>query len=151
MLFNKYNLILKRDASFNFNDQGVNYTSPRKLYDLGQLVFSLDAQAEEVIAVVAFDTQARPIAAFEVARGAVDHVATSPREIFKRLMLANAFSWAIMHNHPSGNLVPSTADKDVTQELIKGSEILDLPLVDHVIISHNGYTSLRSNYPEWWK
>jgi DNA repair protein RadC len=46
-----------------------------------------------------------------------------------------------IHNHPSGRLKPSPADKSITQQLMKGSEFLNLRLLDHLIISEEGYFS----------
>ncbi|MCB0801284.1 MAG: hypothetical protein KDB91_12335, partial [Bacteroidales bacterium] len=54
---------------------------------------------------------------------------------------AKASSMIVVHNHPSGNLVPSEADNRLTAKLRKGGEFLDLPILDHLIISAEGYYS----------
>ncbi|MEI6412383.1 MAG: DNA repair protein RadC [Bacteroidota bacterium] len=63
-------------------------------------------------------------------------------KIFYKICLDRRAAGAIaMHNHPSGNLQPSQADIDLTRRLRKAGEILDLPLLDHLIVSEKGYYS----------
>ncbi len=61
--------------------------------------------------------------------------------VLKAAMDAKAAAFIAIHNHPSGNLQPSQADMDLTRRLKQSGEILDLPLLDHLIISERGYFS----------
>jgi DNA repair protein RadC len=61
--------------------------------------------------------------------------------LFKTAIEGNAAAIIAMHNHPSGNLQPSQADIDLTRRLKKAGEVLDLPLLDHLIVSERGYYS----------
>lgn len=61
--------------------------------------------------------------------------------LFKAALDARAAAIIAVHNHPSGNLQPSQADLDLTQRLRKAGELLDLPLLDHLIVSERGYYS----------
>jgi len=62
--------------------------------------------------------------------------------LFKTALDARAAAVIAVHNHPSGNLQPSQADVDLTRRLRKAGELLDLPLLDHLIVSERGYYSL---------
>lgn len=61
--------------------------------------------------------------------------------VFKAALDARAAGLIAVHNHPSGNLQPSTADIELTKRLRKAGEWLDLPLLDHLIVSERGYYS----------
>jgi DNA repair protein RadC len=61
--------------------------------------------------------------------------------LFKTALDARASAVIALHNHPSGNLQPSQADIDLTRRLKKAGELLDLPLLDHLIVSERGYYS----------
>lgn len=61
--------------------------------------------------------------------------------VFKTALDARAAAAIAVHNHPSGNLQPSQADIDLTRRLRKAGELLDLPILDHLIVSERGYFS----------
>lgn len=65
--------------------------------------------------------------------------------IFKTALDARASAIIAMHNHPSGSLQPSQADIDLTQRLKKAGEVLDVPLLDHLIVSERGYFSFADD------
>jgi DNA repair protein RadC len=60
---------------------------------------------------------------------------------FKKALDARASAIIAVHNHPSGNLKPSDADKELTRKMKEAGKVLDLPLLDHLIISERGYYS----------
>jgi len=66
-----------------------------------------------------------------------------PREVFKAAILANAASVLFMHNHPSGNTEPSNDDIDITNRLCKSANILGINVLDHIIITNDGYLSFK--------
>lgn len=67
----------------------------------------------------------------------------SAREIFRQALLCNAASIIVMHNHPSGDASPSSEDIRLTQRLKEASDIMEIPLLDHIIIGDHTYTSLK--------
>ena len=87
----------------------------------------------------------------KVSVGTLDMTHLTARELFKSAILANACSVIICHNHPSGNLNPSRADIAITQKIISAGELLNIPLHDHVLISHKGFKSLREINSINWK
>ena len=64
-----------------------------------------------------------------------------PREIFKGAILSNAEKILLVHNHPSGDVLPSKADIEVTHNLVRASEILRIPVVDHLIVFEDRWFS----------
>jgi DNA repair protein RadC len=56
-----------------------------------------------------------------------------------------ASSIILAHNHPSGNLQPSNADKEITDKLKEAGKLLDINVLDHLIISHRGYYSFADD------
>ena len=72
-----------------------------------------------------------------------------PMDVLKGPMLANAFGCILAHNHPSGVLSPSDNDIELTKHLIEAGELLGIKILDHLIISNQGYSSLRGycNFP----
>lgn len=68
------------------------------------------------------------------------------REVFKAAILSNAVGILVAHNHPGGSLTPSPDDIKTTERLVAAGQLLDIPVIDHVIVSVNGCCSLRENY-----
>lgn len=66
-----------------------------------------------------------------------------PREVFRTAIVKNAIAIIVAHNHPSGNLEPSPDDIEVTERLRKAGEIIGINILDHVIISRQGYISFK--------
>jgi DNA repair protein RadC len=81
-----------------------------------------------------------------VSIGSITASTTTPRDVFKSAILANAVAIIVCHNHPSGDLVPSDADIKITKQLIAAGELLGIKVLDHLIVSYQGYKSLRDNY-----
>lgn len=78
--------------------------------------------------------------------GGINHTTIDLRIIFKRLLLCGASSWIALHNHPSGERYPSIDDFVITKKLRKGSEILGLKMLDHLIIGDNTFYSFAEHF-----
>lgn len=76
-----------------------------------------------------------------VSLGSVNATTVEPMNVFRVAVLKGAVKAIIIHNHPSGELKPSDADKDLTDRLIQVGRILNIPVIDHIIISINSYWS----------
>lgn len=83
----------------------------------------------------------RVLAMGEVSVGSARGVVTNCREILQLALLVNASSIIVAHNHPSGKLKPSPQDLRVTEELGTLSRVLDMELIDHIILTSEGYLS----------
>ena len=79
-----------------------------------------------------------------VSVGSLNEALINPREIFKSAILSNAHSMMLIHNHPSGNLTPSTSDIQTTARMQELGELMGISLVDHIITGRDGnYYSFR--------
>lgn len=96
---------------------------------------------KEVFAVV-FLNRANKINHFEImSEGGITGTVADPRIILKKALEENAVSLILCHNHPSGNLRPSRADEDLTLKIREAARYLDIKVMDHVIVSEEGYFS----------
>jgi len=75
----------------------------------------------------------RPV---EVSKGILDSSLVHPREIFKEAIRRSAGAVVLAHNHPSGDVSPSTEDVRITRQIIEAGKIIDIRVMDHVIIAH---------------
>ena len=81
----------------------------------------------------------------QISIGGVVGTVADPKMIFKAAIEHLASSIILVHNHPSGNLTPSQADKDLTKKVKEAGKILDIPVLDHLIFTDNGYFSFADN------
>lgn len=81
----------------------------------------------------------------QISKGGITGTVVDTRIIFKTALECNATSLILTHNHPSGKLYASDADKTVTNKLKIAGEQLDILIIDHVIITENGYYSFNDN------
>jgi len=72
-----------------------------------------------------------------------------PREIFREALQHKAVRLLVAHNHPSGSLEPSPEDLSMTRQLLKFSQILGIPILDHLILGEGQYVSLRQTTTLW--
>ncbi len=77
----------------------------------------------------------------QVSAGGVSGTVADPKLIFKHAIEHLASGMILAHNHPSGNLQPSHADKDLTRKLKEAGKLLDIPILDHLILSDHKYLS----------
>ncbi len=112
---------------------------PRQAADLFR-AFVGDSDREHLIAIF-LDTQNRFLGLHTVSIGTLDYSVVHPREVFKAAILSNASSLVLAHNHPSGESAPSEEDVRITRELQKAGELLDIPLMDHIVVGEASYAS----------
>lgn len=98
----------------------------------------------ELFCIVNLQADLTPINMNIVSVGSLNEALINPREIFKSAILSNAHSMMLIHNHPSGNLTPSTSDIQTTARMQELGELMGISLVDHIITGRNGnYYSFR--------
>ncbi len=99
----------------------------------------------EVFAVI-YLNQAHKIIGFEiVSTGGITGTVADPRVILKKALEKNAVSIVLSHNHPSGSLKPSGADKFITEKVKQAASFLDIKVLDHIIVSEMGYYSFADS------
>lgn len=95
----------------------------------------------EVFAIVLLNRANRIIHFEVISKGGITGTVADPRIILKLALLHGATGIILSHNHPSGNLQPSQADDQVTRNIQKAAELMDIKLLDHLIVSDDGYYS----------
>ena len=111
--------------------QSLTIDGPEAIADLCSEMRFLD---RESLRVVLLNVKQQLIKVATVSQGSVNESLAHPREVFKPAIVLSAYSFIMVHNHPSGDPSPSEADMRLTRRILEGSRILQLHLVDHVII-----------------
>lgn len=109
-----------------------NVQNPTDAAEIAQLYIG-DADREHLI-VLLLDVKHNVTGLHTVSIGHLSAALIHPREVFKAAILGNAAAIIVAHNHPSGNLSPSEADKATTERLVKAGELLDIPVLDHIVV-----------------
>lgn len=121
---------------------GDNISSPKDVASLMSSVYHLDKMAEEYTYAIGVDTKGKILGVFEISHGTVDMALISPREIFIRMLLCGACRMFIIHNHPSGDPTPSQEDIKLIKRIKECSQLLNIPLLDHIILGNLKYYSM---------
>jgi len=96
----------------------------------------------EVFVVLALDTRHRALGVHQVAQGSATSVEVHPREVFAPVMQQAATALIVAHNHPSGDPEPSLDDRHLTRRLMQASEIMGIPILDHLVVGYGGFVSM---------
>jgi DNA repair protein RadC len=107
------------------------------------LMVSMGHLDQEELRVVLLDTKNRVQGVETIYRGSLNSAIIRVSEVFKPAVRANAATIIITHNHPSGNADPSTEDILVTRQIIDAGKLLDIECLDHLVIGHGTYVSMR--------
>ena len=75
--------------------------------------------------------------------GLVNKAIVHPREVFYKAIKDMATAIIVCHNHPSGMVIPSCEDKQITEKIYKAGELIGIPLLDHIVFSKTGFTSMK--------
>ena len=114
---------------------------PREVYDAVMPYYR--GADREILSVLCLDAQNQPNSFNVASIGALNTTRTRPAEILKAAILSNALGLILIHNHPSGELDPSPEDLEFTRAVQRACELVGVDLYDHVIVTDDGFTSLR--------
>jgi len=116
--------------------------SSRDIYEVANEIFNADRieYTEEFLAVY-LNKANKVLGWVKVGAGGFSGTVADSRVVFGVALKCAASSIIVMHNHPSGNLKPSQADIDMTRKMKEGGSLLDVALLDHLIVSSEGYYS----------
>ena len=138
----------KLDVLFDLSNRIVRET--RKIYKISSpsdianyLMEDMRHLKQEEFRIVLLDTKNQIIKVETVFKGTLSSCIVHPREIFQEAILATASSLICVHNHPSGSILPSNEDINITKRLIDAGEIMGIKVLDSLIIGDNSYTSLK--------
>ncbi len=104
---------------------------------------------QEKFAVVLLDVKNRLLGTHIITIGTATETLAPPREIFREVLRQGATRVIVAHNHPSGSLEPSAEDLSLTKQLLAGAELLNIPLLDHLILGNGDWSSLRQTTDLW--
>ncbi|MEI6185819.1 MAG: DNA repair protein RadC [Dehalococcoidia bacterium] len=104
----------------------------------------LKGKKKEYFYILCLNTRNRVNDTRQVSIGNLDSSIVHPREVFKDAISTYASTVIFVHNHPSGDLEPSAEDIHLTKRLVEAGELLGIPVLDHIIVSDKGHTSLKS-------
>ena len=122
--------------------QRPKITSSKEVYDILLENWNEDKlEFVEQFKVVLLNRANRVLGIYEVSTGGVSATIADPRLIFGAAIKANACAIILAHNHPSGQLKPSEADLRLTKKLKDGGLYLEINVLDHVIVTSEGYYS----------
>lgn len=96
---------------------------------------------EENFYAIYLDTKSYLITYKLLFKGTINTSCVHPREIFKYAIINSAYSIIVFHNHPSGDVIPSIQDKELTKSLFEIGSLMGIPVVDHLIFGRNNYFS----------
>lgn len=134
--------VLVKECGHNYSKL-ESVTNPEDVTRFFNDLFHADRLAEEHVWLLGFDTKLKPLGVFEISHGSVASSCCTPREVFVRLLLCGATGFIVAHNHPSGDVIPSKEDGLTTFRLEKAGEIINIPLIDHIIIGNNRFYSFK--------
>ena len=104
----------------------------------------LTALPREVFHVLFLDRRNRLIADERIGSGTVDHAPVYPREVVRRALELSASALLLVHNHPSGDPQPSSADVVMTRKVVEAARALGIAVHDHLVVAGDEVVSLRT-------
>lgn len=102
-------------------------------------------QTQEIIKAVFFNAKMELLGDQNLSLGTMTQSLLSPREIFLSAWERGAYSFILLHNHPSGNPAPSLNDIMLTDQLKQAAKLLEIPMLDHIILGDGRYYSFREH------
>lgn len=120
----------ERKPSFSSSAAAARYLTP-----------ILADKEQEVFYVLFLNRNNEIIAEKTLFHGGVSSTIIDPKIVYREAVQYLASALIVAHNHPSGNAKPSNADREITQKLARAGNLFDITLLDHIIISQNGYFS----------
>ncbi len=131
----RYHIKLVKESEIYYEQKKIN--GAKMVYDF-LLAIGLHEKAGEEFHSFYLNTKNQIIGMEMISKGTLNASLVHPREVFKGALLANANALILAHNHPSGDVEPSEADKKVTAMLVEAGKLLDVKILDHVIIGSKG-------------
>lgn len=117
-----------------------------EVYDFLKLIYDLrKVDYKELFYVILLNNRNQVLGYSQIGVGSTSGVVVNIKEIFQLAIMCNANGIILSHNHPSGVLTPSEADKSLTQNIKMGCRYFDINLIDHVIFTSHGFFSFSND------
>lgn len=120
-------------------------TTSADAYELLKPAYGDQLETRELAVLLLLDRGGRAKGLYRLSAGGLHGTMMDPKLVFCAALKTLASSVIVSHNHPSGQLRPSAEDITLTKKLMEGARLLDLVLMDHVILTANGYYSFADN------
>lgn len=150
MRVNFYDVLLTEDKTISLvKEKAVNFNiaeikNPENCFHLACDLLQMDKMAEEYCYMIALNAKAKILGVFLISKGTTTHSTLSPKDIFKRALLSGAEGIILLHNHPSGDPVPSKEDIHITKNIKDAGNLMDVKLLDHIIVGDEQYYSFSA-------
>lgn len=136
---------LLRELFSRYMESGISekkqLSSPAEVAEMART--RLGRKEKEEFWAAFLDNQNRLISWERISTGTVNTTMIYPRELMEQALQRKASSLVIVHNHPGGNLTPSSPDIEITRHIVQAGRILGIRLLDHLIITADTYYSLK--------
>ena len=119
--------------------EGKSFRNSAEIYD--DLKYKYYEIKQEIFSVLLLDNKHRIIKELKISQGILNKSLVHPREVFAEAIQYRAAAVILMHNHPSGDPSPSTADITITKRLVQVGEIVGINVLDHIIVCDSSYYS----------
>jgi DNA repair protein RadC len=141
------NTIAEIQVSYNTNSRVKHkITSSTSAYEILKSYWNEGRlELQEEFKVILLNRANDVLGIYNMSKGGVAGTFVDIKLLFAVALKCNASGIVISHNHPSGNLNPSDADRAITKKIKQASEIFDIKMIDHIIITHLGYYSFLDN------
>ncbi|TWI12363.1 DNA repair protein RadC [Flavobacterium cauense R2A-7] len=141
------NTLAEIQVSYNTNSRVKPIiTSSHAAYELLQASWTAGTmELQEEFKVLLLNRANNVLGIYNMSRGGGGATVVDVKLLFAVALKCNATSIIISHNHPSGKLEPSSTDKEITKKIKSASEFLEVKLLDHIIVTKNGYYSFADN------
>ncbi len=140
----------KLKAAFKLGEKSLTpFTNYKEKIDSAEKIFKLlryklGNKKKEHFYLLSVDTRNYLISIDQISVGSLNSSIAHPREIFKTAIKNSAAAIILVHNHPSGETNPSSADRQITRKLAQAGSLLNIPLLDHLIICESQFMSFKS-------
>jgi DNA repair protein RadC len=131
---NTYEIKISRVREVPYSDKLEDPTAVRNYWStIIESATWFDPEKEQLV-IIMLDTKYRPTSYALISLGTLNESLAHPREIFRPAIASGAYGFVLMHNHPSGDITPSEADRRITRKIFEGANILDVRFLDHIIV-----------------
>lgn len=131
---------LNKRMSRSILDNKVKITCPQDVANL--LIDELKNEKREIVKVLILNTKNIVDKILDVSYGTANLAIVTPKDVLAEAVKMEAPKIILVHNHPSGDPMPSKADMEFTDRLIAASKLLGVELLDHIVIGHDSYESI---------
>jgi DNA repair protein RadC len=145
---------MKKKRTSQFAEISVNYKTRKKFNEMPHIdnslaseqlfrkIWSTKIEHVEEMYMILLNNANKSLGYSKISSGGTTGTLVDTKVIFQITLMGNASAFIIAHNHPSGNLKPSSADINLTKKIQAAGDIMEIKLLDHIILSKEGFMSM---------